>query len=63
MIAASKTLRMLCPRCGAAMNHHADKLVPTIDPRDPGQSDVKLGGVIEEFHACPNCGYGVARQA
>ena len=39
------------------MNHHAEKLV---EPRDPGEAsrmDLQLGGLIEEFHGCPKCGF------
>lgn len=38
---------MMCPECGKAMNHHADK-------PDPG--DVDPGGAVAEIYACPGCG-------
>ncbi len=43
---------MICPKCGATMNHHADKL-------SYGES----GEYVEEFHACPNCGNSASREA
>ena len=61
MAAVAKTDKMICPSCGVEMNHHCDKLVYTIDPQDAGQTDPSLGGFIEEFHACPNCGGGASR--
>jgi ribosomal protein S27AE len=54
---------MICPRCGATMNHHAEKLVapPTAD--DLARNDPVLGGVVEELHACPGCGAVASRRA
>jgi ribosomal protein S27AE len=45
---------MRCPRCGATMNQHAEKLVLWANPAIP--IDPALGGYIEEMHACPRCG-------
>ena len=42
-----------CPDCGAPMNHHADKLVYSVE--------VSQMGMLMEFHHCPGCGTGVAR--
>jgi ribosomal protein S27AE len=50
----SQALR--CPRCGAAMNRHAEKMVHPDNPDDLVLVDPDLGGVIEETHACPGCG-------
>jgi ribosomal protein S27AE len=47
------TLR--CPKCGAQMNRHAEKLVYGDSPGEPGR-DPQLGGWLEETHACPRCG-------
>lgn len=47
--------RMQCPRCGATMNHHADKLVVPTDADSIGRLDPVLGGVIQETHTCPAC--------
>jgi ribosomal protein S27AE len=53
---------MICPKCGGTMNQHGEKVVYTGDPRGPGVDPV-LGGVIEEMHACPRCGYVESRRA
>ena len=37
---------MHCPRCGAEMNRHAEKLVYA-------ESATEL---VDEIHACPRCG-------
>jgi hypothetical protein len=53
---------MRCPRCGAEMNHHAEKVLPsgaaTGSPLDP-----VLGGPVEEMHSCPVCGTNASRSA
>ena len=54
---------MICPRCGAAMNHHAEKLLQPIAPDDTAFVDAALGGVVEEVHACPACGAEASRRA
>ena len=38
--------RLQCPRCGAEMNRHAEKLVYTENAAE----------LLEEIHACPRCG-------
>ena len=55
--------RIICPKCGAEMNHHADKLVHPVTPRDVKKMDQALGGVIEESHYCPGCGAVESRRA
>jgi predicted RNA-binding Zn-ribbon protein involved in translation (DUF1610 family) len=46
---------MACPRCGAAMNHQADKLrEPTT--REEAETS-RLGGIVIAVFACPNCGW------
>ncbi|HEU4643124.1 MAG TPA: hypothetical protein VFS44_11780 [Gemmatimonadaceae bacterium] len=57
------TRPMPCPRCGTAMNHHADKLVETSSRRDAPDIDAALGGIVEETHACPTCGNVEFRRA
>jgi predicted RNA-binding Zn-ribbon protein involved in translation (DUF1610 family) len=47
---------MTCPKCGHLMNWHAEKLVEPRSLRDAEDADPALGGLIEEMHACPNCG-------
>ena len=53
--------RILCPRCGAETNRHAEK----VDfGQSPGESvlDAALGGAVAEFHTCPGCRYVVERR-
>ena len=50
---------MQCPKCGATMNRHAEKVVH----RGTGPADAELGGALEEMHACPRCGYVASRPA
>jgi ribosomal protein S27AE len=46
--------QMICPKCGAEMNHHADK----IDYASEDESvDTVFGGVLKEIYTCPKCGY------
>ena len=44
-----------CPRCGGAMNFHAEK----IDRAADGGSEE----VVAEFHTCPACKYVLERAA
>jgi ribosomal protein S27AE len=62
-VVATTKDKMICPDCGVEMNHHCDKLVYTTGSHDGGQIDPELGGLIEEFHACPKCGGGGSRPA
>jgi ribosomal protein S27AE len=59
MTTASK---MICSRCRVEMNHHCDKLVYATDSQATHGDEV-LGGVMEEFHTCPNCGGAGSRHA
>jgi ribosomal protein S27AE len=54
---------MMCPVCGVAMNHHADKIDYNAALQDPAAADPDLGGVIEEAHTCPECGQTYTRLA
>jgi predicted RNA-binding Zn-ribbon protein involved in translation (DUF1610 family) len=54
---------MICPDCGVPMNHHADKVRKETHPDDVSAFDSGLGGVIEEFHTCPQCGKTQSRRA
>lgn len=54
--------KMICPKCGFKMNHHSDKLVRGSDSHLQ-ELDEYLGGFLEEFHACPNCGAVASRPA
>jgi ribosomal protein L37E len=50
---------MTCERCGAAMNHQADK------PREPTTREeansARFGGILVAVFACPNCGWIASR--
>lgn len=51
-----------CPKCGAEMNRHAEKLVHPESAAELRLVDPILGGVLEETHACPGCGNVEARR-
>jgi len=55
--------KMKCPDCGVEMNHHADKVDYSAALKDPKIMDPDLGGVVEEFHTCPECGKTHSRKA
>jgi ribosomal protein S27AE len=59
---ASPKSKMICPKCGAEMNHHADKLVDPVTPEDRKHFNYTLGGMIEEMHSCPGCGAVASRK-
>jgi ribosomal protein S27AE len=54
--------KMICPKCGTEMNHHADKLVDPVKPVDAKHINLALGGLIEEMHYCPGCGAVASRR-
>jgi len=60
---ATQKNKMICPKCGAEMNHHADKLVHPATAADARDVNVTLGGLIEETHSCPKCGAVESRRA
>jgi ribosomal protein S27AE len=60
---AQQKTKMICPECGAEMNHHADKLVDPVKPEDLRQVNPALGGIIEENHCCARCGNVESRRA
>jgi ribosomal protein S27AE len=62
-MANNKKSKMICPKCGDEMNHHADKLVYSAGPDGAGHAHADLGGVVEETHACPACGAIESRRA
>jgi ribosomal protein S27AE len=55
--------KMICPKCGDEMNHHADKLVNPVTAEEVKKINAALGGVIEEAHYCPGCGAVESRRA
>ena len=54
--------KMLCPDCGVEMNLHAEKLIYGDLQYGQESIDPDLGGVLEETHACPECGRSASRQ-
>ncbi len=55
--------KMNCPDCGAEMNLHAEKIDYGTEPTDGPPLDPDLGGLLEEFYACADCGRTAARLA
>lgn len=53
--------KMICPDCGAEMNHHAMKIDYGVD--DPAFIDAVFGGALKEAHTCPECGRTEMRAA
>jgi ribosomal protein S27AE len=58
MASQTKIEKMICPKCGAEMNHHADKVI--LGDAAAGDRS-EFGGVVEELHRCPACGTGATR--
>ena len=62
------TRHLPCPRCGSAMNRHAEKLVFWAE-KSAGSSHpaASVGfeeqGLVDEFHTCTHCRYVLERQA
>ena len=54
---------MICPRCGVGMNRHAEKVDYAAGLAEPSAADPDFGGVVEEFHTCPECGQTLSRRA
>jgi ribosomal protein S27AE len=55
--------KLICPKCGVEMNHHADKLVYPANLDDTRPAHTDLGGVVEETHGCPGCAAVESRRA
>lgn len=47
----AETGKLVCPHCGATMNHHAVKIEYAEEP--PNQI---FDGVLKNVHTCPECG-------
>lgn len=48
--------RLRCPKCGAEMNRHAEKLVYPGSAVELQLMDAAIEGLLEEIHACLRCG-------
>lgn len=59
----SRIARMTCLECGAQMNPHAEKPTVPESSAEAARADWALGGIIEEIHQCPACGWVEARRA
>ena len=55
--------RLRCPKCGAEMNHHANKVDYASGHADPDTVDPVFNGVLQEVYQCPNCGNIELRRA
>ena len=44
---------MICPVCGAQMNHHAMKIDYSVEHEN---YDPAFGGALQEVHTCHGCG-------
>jgi len=54
--------KLKCPKCGAEMNNHAEKI--SYEMGSGGhRPDADLGGIVEDVYACPGCGYIEMRPA
>jgi uncharacterized protein with PIN domain len=51
---------MRCPKCGAEMNFHAEKIVYALAEED--EMCLHYGKLLE-FHACPRCGASATRDS
>ena len=60
---STQVSKMICPNCGAEMNHHADKIDYTMALDNGEGIDAGLGGVVCEVHTCPQCGETTLRAA
>jgi ribosomal protein S27AE len=60
---ADNKSKMICPKCGDEMNHHADKLVYLAGLDDTHHGHTDFGGIVRETHACPGCGAVESRPA
>ena len=48
---------MTCPKCGAQMNHQAQKLVDPVTAEEAVAVTAVFDGVLLVVFACPSCGW------
>ena len=53
---------MVCTKCGAEMNLHAEKLVEPTSAEEVERADPQLDALVEECYSCPQCGEGASRE-
>ena len=58
-----QTKTMKCPQCGVEMNYQAEKLVYPSTAAEMKKMDLALGGIVEDFFTCPECGQAESRHA
>ncbi len=58
----ARTDKMICPKCGVEMNHHAMKVDYGSGLDNPAAVDPIFGGVLQEAHTCPECGLTELRE-
>ena len=51
---AKQKSKMICPKCGNEMNHHADKLVYPVTAEDAGDDNATLGGLSKKPTLVPD---------
>ena len=56
-----KTEPMTCPKCGATMNQHAERLIDPRSREEVARLDSELYGVVHQMHSCPACGASASR--
>jgi ribosomal protein S27AE len=54
---------MICPKCGANMNEHGERVLEPRTRAEVESVDRVLGGVLHEMHSCPACGANASRLA
>ena len=54
--------KMKCPKCGADMNFHAQKIVHGMSNYGAESEADTSNTTLLEFHACPNCGAAASRE-
>jgi uncharacterized protein (DUF2225 family) len=54
--------KMVCPNCKVEMNSHTMKIDCTQTTSKPESVDHEFGGILGEFHSCPNCGMTATRE-
>jgi ribosomal protein S27AE len=59
-VRTSASGRPLCPRCGAEMNFHAEKIDFAAAAGDDREDE---NGLLAEFHTCGRCRYVLERPA
>lgn len=57
----SQAETMICPRCGAVMNCHAEKPVDPASAEEARAAERGVG-ILEETHYCPRCGAVASRR-